>query len=173
MTVYEAEFAKDRQKFSAAHFTIFEDGSVERLHGHNYRVKVTFRAALGALGLMFPFHQAKAVIKGLCDAWDERVIVPTACPWVAVDESEPNQIGLHLKTPLVEKHYSFPREDTLLLPINNVSCENLVGIFMRELVQRCEADALPFESVTVAIGESDGQDIRITHTTTQPRSSNV
>ncbi|CAM2005340.1 6-pyruvoyl trahydropterin synthase family protein [Acanthopleuribacter pedis] len=162
MQVFEAEFAKDRQKFSAAHFTIFEDGSVERLHGHNYRVKVTFTAALGELGLMFPFHQAKALIKALCDAWDERVIVPTACPWLDVDQSQKGQVGLHLKTPRVEKVYSFPLEDTLLLPINNVSCENLVAVFAEALARRCEEDELNYQSMTVAIGESDGQDIRMT-----------
>lgn len=164
MQLFEAEFAKDRQKFSAAHFTLFDDGSVERLHGHNYRVKVTFRAAVGDNGLMFPFHQAKALIKALCDAWDERVIIPTAAPWITIDGGKESQVEVHLKTPLVAKFYSFPREDSLLLPINNVSCENLVAVFAQQLAQQCAADNLSYVSMTVAIGESDGQDIRLTLT---------
>ena len=38
---------KDVHKFSAAHMTVFRDGTKERLHGHDYRTEVAieFRGA--------------------------------------------------------------------------------------------------------------------------------
>ena len=37
---YAIRVEKENLKFSSAHFLIFEDGTAERLHGHNYRVAV-------------------------------------------------------------------------------------------------------------------------------------
>ena len=33
--IYSIETRKEELKFSAAHMATFEDGSIERLHGHN------------------------------------------------------------------------------------------------------------------------------------------
>jgi hypothetical protein len=37
---YRIYIRKEALKFSAAHMTVFPDGTKERLHGHNYRTEV-------------------------------------------------------------------------------------------------------------------------------------
>jgi len=75
--VFEIVIAKERQKFACAHFTVFPDGNVERLHGHNYHLGVTVRGRRLSQGLLVPFQTMKAGVAALCDAWDEHVFVAT------------------------------------------------------------------------------------------------
>lgn len=67
---------KERHKFSAAHFTVFEDGHAEKLHGHNYAVGVGVEGDTVQNGLLVPFDELKVMIKELCDQWDEFVLLP-------------------------------------------------------------------------------------------------
>ncbi len=152
----KAVFFKDRQKFSAAHFTLFEDGSAERLHGHNYQVKVACSGDELRLGLLAPFHDLKREVNQLCQAWDEYVLLPARCPW-AVCEQRGEQIEFHLKTPLLEKHYSFPKEDVLLLDTDNISCERLAQLFAEALATRLRQVAPQLRHLELTLAESPGQ----------------
>lgn len=156
----EVCFAKERQKFSAAHFTIFEDGSVERLHGHNYHVTVRLWAAQLKLGLVFPFHLVKHQINTLCDAWDEYVMLPKQCPWFDIG-SDQGQVTAHLKTPAgIDKSYSFPSEDVLIFDCDNISSENLALLFGDDLRGRLQAiPDLELHRIAVTISESSGQSV--------------
>ncbi|MCB1050268.1 MAG: 6-carboxytetrahydropterin synthase [Acidobacteria bacterium] len=155
---FQVQFAKENQKFSAAHFTLFSDGEVERLHGHNYQVSVTLHGSGLTDGLLFPFHEVKPQLKAFCDAWDERILLPTQSKWVRV-ESKDKQVEIHLKTDKHNKFYSFPLEDVVLLPIDNVSCENLVAHFAQLLAEWVLHQALPVSRITVSISESLGQTV--------------
>ena len=49
--------------FAAAHALRFPDGSVEPVHGHNWRVKVTVASAgLDALGTVMDFHELERLV---------------------------------------------------------------------------------------------------------------
>ena len=157
---YRVSFFKDRQKFSAAHFTLFDDGEVERLHGHNYTVNVVFEGSQLDRGLLFPFHQVKPVIKHLCDTWDEYVLIPNASDWVDVDEHE-SQVEVRLKTPKVRKLYSFPVEDVRILPCDNVSCENLTRLFLDRLIVNLDQEDIRIDGIEVSISESAGQTVTL------------
>ena len=157
---YRVTFNKDRQKFSAAHFTIFEDGEVERLHGHNYYVEVALEGPALSTGLLFPFHEVKPVINELCKAWDEYVLLPTRAPWLALRE-EGEQIEALLETPEVSKRYSFPKEDVVLLDCDNISSENLAGLFLEALLARLRDRDLGITSVEVSVSESTGQRVAV------------
>jgi 6-pyruvoyltetrahydropterin/6-carboxytetrahydropterin synthase len=55
--------------FSAAHQLRFPDGSIEPLHGHNWRVRVTISASkLDALGTVMDFHELERLV--------DRVVLP-------------------------------------------------------------------------------------------------
>lgn len=159
---FEVCFAKERQKFAAAHFTIFEDGSVERLHGHNYHVHVRVHASQLKLGLVFPFHTVKQHINQLCDAWDEYVLLPHTCPWFTFQVDD-HRVAAHLQTPAgVDKRYSFPREDVQLLECDNVSSENLALLFAAQLKAKLEkVPDLTFDAVEVSLSESLGQAVSV------------
>jgi len=157
---YRVTFSKDRQKFSAAHFTIFEDGEVERLHGHNYYVVVTLSGEALSSGLVFPFHEVKPVISALCKTWDEYVLLPTRASWLAV-ETRGDQIEARLETPRVSKRYSFPREDVILLDCDNISSENLARLFLEMLTAGLASKELGIAQIEVSISESRGQSVTV------------
>lgn len=49
--------------FSAAHQLKLYDGSLEPLHGHNWRVKVTVAAAgLDSMGVVMDFHELERIV---------------------------------------------------------------------------------------------------------------
>lgn len=52
------------QKFSASHQLRLNDGSLEPLHGHNWRVKVTVAAQkLDSIGVVMDFHLLDQLLK--------------------------------------------------------------------------------------------------------------
>ena len=155
MERWSIELAKENFKFSAAHFLIFPDGSAERLHGHNYRVFVEIDAALSRFGLVIDFKTIKPVVREICDRLDEHWIVPGEHPVLRWGEREDGIVEVRY----LERYYAAPREDVLVLPINNTSSENLATWFGRELL-RLVAERFPdvhTRSLRVAVEETSGQ----------------
>jgi 6-pyruvoyltetrahydropterin/6-carboxytetrahydropterin synthase len=59
--------------FSAAHQIRFHPGKCERLHGHNWRVRIHARAAtLNALGMVIDFADLQRVVADVCARFDHR-----------------------------------------------------------------------------------------------------
>ena len=65
---YKLEIFKENFKFAASHFAIFGPACGERMHGHNYYVKVIIESETidPKLGLMVEFNQIKTAIKAAC-----------------------------------------------------------------------------------------------------------
>ncbi|MBL8860450.1 MAG: 6-carboxytetrahydropterin synthase [Planctomycetes bacterium] len=155
MERWSIDLAKENFKFSAAHFLIFPDGSAERLHGHNYRVFVEIEARLSDHGLVLDFKAVKPVVRELCDELDEHWLVPGEHAVLRHADLD----GGRIEVRYLDRHYVAPREDVIVLPINNTSSENLAGWFGRELRRRL---ALRFQDVVVlslrlAVEETSGQ----------------
>ncbi len=155
MERWSIDLSKENFKFSAAHFLIFEDGSAERLHGHNYRVRVEIEARLSAHGLVLDFRKVKPVVRELCDELDEHWLVPGEHPVLRWGRRDDGVIEVRY----LERYYAAPEEDVLVLPINNTSSENLATWFGRELLRRLR---LRFPEVAVrvlrvAVEETSGQ----------------
>jgi 6-pyruvoyltetrahydropterin/6-carboxytetrahydropterin synthase len=61
--------------FSAAHQIRGHQGGCERMHGHNYRVRVVVAAErLDALGMVVDFADLKQIVSGILGPFDHRVI---------------------------------------------------------------------------------------------------
>jgi 6-pyruvoyltetrahydropterin/6-carboxytetrahydropterin synthase len=129
---WSIQIDKEYLKFSAAHFLIFEDGSAERLHGHNYRVFCEIDARLSEHGLVIDFKEVKPVIRELVDHLDEHWLVPGEHSELVVDEPEPGQTRVRYR----ERTYTAPSEDVIVMPINNTSAENFATWIGRELRKR-------------------------------------
>jgi 6-pyruvoyltetrahydropterin/6-carboxytetrahydropterin synthase len=130
MERWSIELEKEYFKFSAAHFLIFPDGSAERLHGHNYRVRVRLGAGLSPFGLVLDFQAVKPVVREICDRLDEHWIVPGEHPELRVAARADGATEVRYR----DRAYSAPGGDVLVLPINNTSAENLAAWFGRELL---------------------------------------
>jgi 6-pyruvoyltetrahydropterin/6-carboxytetrahydropterin synthase len=143
--------AREQYKFSCAHMTVFADGSKERLHGHNYTIAVALEVDQIDLQAMIPFAPIKAALAELCGAWKEHVLIATKNPFFELirDDDE-----LELK--LCGERYVMPRQDALLLPIDNISVEALAAHIATLLAARLGGSPHARE-LEVTVEESPGQ----------------
>jgi 6-pyruvoyltetrahydropterin/6-carboxytetrahydropterin synthase len=155
MERWSIEVQKEYFKFSSAHFLIFSDGSAERLHGHNYRVFLELDAGLDEFGLVVDFKCIKPIVRQLVDSLDEHFLVPGEHPELRVSEVSETEVEVLYR----ERRYLVPREDVIVLPINNTSSENLAAWMARELL-RILPERFPkvvVEALRLAVEETSGQ----------------
>jgi 6-pyruvoyltetrahydropterin/6-carboxytetrahydropterin synthase len=146
---------KDRHKFSAAHMTVFPDGTKERLHGHNFYVTAALELTDIAFERFCDFGPVKKVLAELCDAWDERVLLAEANPFFYIV----SRSGGSMDFTLCGQRYVVPMDEVVLLPIDNVTVEALAWELGRRFAARITA-LVPGElvhRVEVEVAESRGQ----------------
>lgn len=155
MERWSIELAKEYFKFSAAHFLIFPDGSSERLHGHNYRVRIEIEATLSRHGLVLDFKMVKPIVRELVDELDEHWLVPGEHPVLRWRKRDDGVTEVTYR----ELAYSAPSGDVLVLPINNTSSENLARWFAGELKARLlkRFRELALRRLRVSVEETAGQ----------------
>lgn len=149
---------KENFKFSCSHFTILSANTAERLHGHNYQVRVALKVSEldPDLGLAFDFNEVKPQIKSLCDELDEKILLPANSPYVSVGES-----GSQIDVQFNQRHYSFPKEDCVILPVSNITSEELARFVCQEL-KKTFKDTSHLEKIRVSVEETRGQSVSYT-----------
>ncbi len=76
--------------FSAAHQIRMHGGKCERLHGHNWRIRVHARASrLNAIGMVVDFVDLQAIVADLCSRFDHQHINEVA-PFTEVNTTAEN-----------------------------------------------------------------------------------
>jgi 6-pyruvoyltetrahydropterin/6-carboxytetrahydropterin synthase len=76
--------------FSAAHQIRMHGGKCERLHGHNWRIRVHARAgALNRLGMVIDFADLQKIVAELCARFDHQNINEVA-PFTEVNTTAEN-----------------------------------------------------------------------------------
>ncbi len=148
---YSINFFKEDFKFSSAHFTLFSASESERLHGHNYKVELELQAAHlnPETGMIAPAHEIKTHIRAVCESLDEYVLIPKKSKWLKHEVHESQLIvAFH------NKHYSFPKEEAILLPLVNITTETLAVYVYDELKNK--APDL-FSKIKVTVNETHGQ----------------
>ncbi len=153
--MYTIHLAKEPFKFSCSHFTIFSSEHAERLHGHNYqmRVDITLDKIDPKLGMAFDFNAVKPKIRMICDELDERILLPTNSPYLKISEE-----GSQLRVVFNHKTYVFPAEDCLRLPLTNVTSEELSRYMCERLFAMLKEQSF-WTSVQVEVEETRGQSV--------------
>ncbi len=142
-------------KFSSAHMTVFPDGSKEPLHGHNYSVEVTIDLKQIKLNEMIPFSSFKGAIKEICESWDEKLLLGSECPFFEIRQNAGNEIEFIL----CKKRYVLPRDEVILLKVDNITAENLAQEFCSQFIARIRTNNLihKIDQIQIRIDESPGQ----------------
>jgi 6-pyruvoyltetrahydropterin/6-carboxytetrahydropterin synthase len=153
MKTYSVETQKEALKFSAAHMAGYADGSIERLHGHNYQVSARLSGELDDAGMVLDVGVLKRWVRELCDELDERVLVPVKSPLISVETDDA------VKIVAGKKVYVLPREDCVLLPLANTTMEYLAQYLAERLADklRGEPDAARMTKLRVSVSETPGQ----------------
>ena len=141
---------KESHKFSVAHFTIFSAAERERLHGHNYSVSARIVAPMGPNGFSADYNVYKTRLAKLCDGLDEYMLLPGESPYLDIDRS-----GGSYRVSHGGQEMSFLEADTLVLPIRNVTVEELSRYLLELLVQASTGDDL--REIELCIASGPGQ----------------
>lgn len=146
------DIVKEDAHFSAAHFTIFAAGKRENLHGHDFHVAATARGPVDDNGLCFDYGLLKARLRALCESLDETVLLPARSPHLRVTEQ-----GEQVAARFADERLTFLRRDVKVLPVRNVTAEELAGWFVARLTEDDGFLALPIESLNLRVSSGAGQ----------------
>ena len=150
---YQVRLAKDNMVFSAAHFITFNGNVCERLHGHNYRVRVDVAGQLDENQYVIDFIALRDTLQTIVNQLDHYTLLPTNHPLIKV---VPN--GREVEVTFDDRRWVFPRGDCMLLPIANTTAELLA----RYIGERLQADfaqrtGIRLSQLTVGVDENAGQ----------------
>jgi 6-pyruvoyltetrahydropterin/6-carboxytetrahydropterin synthase len=126
---FKVRVTKDHLVFSSGHFISYEGDKCERLHGHNYRTAVEVEGGLDENHYVFDFIALKQRTQAITDELDHRMMLPTKSRLVQVTEE-----GKSVRVRYREREWRFPREDCVLLPIENTTAELLARYIGERLV---------------------------------------
>ncbi len=158
---YRIHIQRDRYKFSCAHMTVFPGGRKERMHGHNYYVSLTIELASIDFERIVDFGPLKEALAGLCSEWKEHVLLATKNPYYECVRDSAEEIEFLL----CDKRYVLPREDVLLLPIDNLAVEPLSKLACERLCTSMKdtLDPKTVLAMEVTVEENPGQGATTRH----------
>jgi 6-pyruvoyltetrahydropterin/6-carboxytetrahydropterin synthase len=150
---FKVRVTKDHLVFCSGHFISYEGDKCERLHGHNYRTAVEIEGGLDENHYVFDFIALKHRTKAITDELDHRMMLPTRNPLIAVEEG-PRSVSVYYR----DRHWLFPREDCVLLPVENTTAELLARYIAHRLLEelRKHHQFVP-EVLRVEVEENIGQ----------------
>lgn len=153
MQRYHVRISKDYLVFSAGHFITCDGGVCERLHGHNYRVAAEVHGPLDEYQCVVDFIALRTILQAILGELDHRMLLPTGHPSIRVAAGDQE-----VEVTCGPRRWVFPREDCLLLPIQNTTAERLAEHIGRRLLDALEASTgrRP-EMVRIEVDECHGQ----------------
>jgi len=130
---FKVRVTKDHLFFCSGHFISYEGDKCERLHGHNYRAAVEIEGELDENHYVFDFITLKHCTKAITDELDHRMMLATRNPYIHVEEG-PCSVRVRYR----EREWLFPRDDCVLLPIENTTAELLARWIAQRLLEELQ-----------------------------------
>lgn len=124
------ELKKPNMSFSAGHTTIFSATEREPLHGHRYEVYLAISTKIKENGLTFDYRYYKDRVQSLCKQLHQTFLMPTASPYLIYDEDED-----YYYFTFNHKKMVFLKEDITLMPLSNITIEELSRWFIEALTE--------------------------------------
>lgn len=155
-TVVRIDVHKESLHFACAHFTVFSQTKRENLHGHNYFVRASATSSIGDDGLCFDYTELKDALALLCDGLDETTLLPTESPFLAYETDDK-----HVKITFGEERLVFLKRDVLLLPLRNITVEELARWFLDRLQETDLFARKSIESLDLTITSGPSQSATI------------
>lgn len=150
---FRVRVTKDHLVFSAAHFITFNGNVCERLHGHNWRTAVELTGPLDENRYVFDFIALRDAMQKIVNELDHRVLLPTEHHQIRVQSDE-----LEVTATFEGRRWIFPREDCVLLPVENTTAEEIAAWIATRL--RSVVAAQPganISTIQVEVEENFGQ----------------
>lgn len=132
---FKVRVTKDHLVFCCGHFISYEGDKCEKLHGHNYRAAVEIDGVLDSNFYVFDFVALKRHTKAIVDVLDHHMLLATRNPLILVEESA-ERVRVRYRS----REWVFPREDCVLLPIENTTAELIARYIAGRLLESLHAE---------------------------------
>jgi 6-pyruvoyltetrahydropterin/6-carboxytetrahydropterin synthase len=150
---FRVDVTKESFVFSAAHFITFADRICERLHGHNYGVRVAVEGPLDGNRYVVDFIALRDAVMEQTQAWDHHVLLPQNHETIAV-RTEGNEVIATFE----DRRWVFPKEDCQILPLINTTAEELARVLAERIIESTrERFSKSLSMIEVAVDENHGQ----------------
>lgn len=147
------ELEKESMTFNAGHTTIFSATNREPLHGHYYQVAVLVDAWVSENGMKFDYRYYKARVTALCQQLNQTFLMPTQSPYLTMSEDDE-----YYFFKFNHKVMPFLKEDVTLMPLTNITIEELSRWFVEQLTSNPqELNDLAVERIVVKVYSAPGQ----------------
>jgi 6-pyruvoyltetrahydropterin/6-carboxytetrahydropterin synthase len=134
--------------FSSAHLIAGHE-KCECLHGHNWRVSVAVEGEVGEEGMVVDFVELRKMVAEECSKLDHKILLPERSRHLKIifqqDEVEVKAGG---------KRYSLPGQDVCILPVTEVTAEEIARLIADRLLQRLP---VKFRRLEVKVEEAPGE----------------
>lgn len=148
------ELFKGNLDFAAGHFTIFSATRREKLHGHTFRVYAALNAEIqDDLGMAFDYGIYKEILRNVCKQLDGYFLLPSQSPYLKIEED-----GDYYQAYFHTERIPFLKKDIILLPMRNVSVEELSKWFVEQLsTDHAKIQEHRIHGITIKIFSGPGQ----------------
>lgn len=150
---YRVEVSKESFVFSSAHFITFAGDICERLHGHNYGVRVAVEGPLDVNRYVVDFIALRDAVLAVTGTLDHHVLLPRDHAEILVS-SQDGETTARFR----DRRWVFPDEDCVIMPVINTTAEEIARVIaerVREQTATQLGDAI--ETIEVAVDENHGQ----------------
>jgi len=147
------ELQKENMTFNAGHTTIFSATEREALHGHYYQVAVGITAWVSENGMKFDYRYYKKRVGDLCQELNQIFLMPMYSPYLVFSQDE-----VYYYFRFNHKTMPFLKEDVKLMPVTNITIEELSRWFVMRLTDdEAELARLDIEKIEIKVFSAPGQ----------------
>lgn len=151
--VFRVEVSKEAFSFAAAHFITFAGDICERLHGHNYGVRVTVEGPLDENRYVVDFIALRDAVLEITGELDHHVLLPSEHAEIRVSQDERETTARFR-----DRRWVFPNEDCVMLPVVNTTAEEIAQVIAQRIRERtAEKFGKALAWIEVAVDENHGQ----------------
>lgn len=146
------ELFKENMKFSAGHYTIFSPTHRESLHGHNFNVYAAITAPIDENGMAFDYDIYKTKLRELCRNLRETFLIAENSPYQTIVHKD-DMLWVHFH----DEKIPFLQKDVTLLPISNVTVEELSRWFIEQLIAETDFESYQIQKILLKVYSAPGQ----------------
>lgn len=147
------ELFKEDMKFAAGHYTIFSPTRREKLHGHNFFIHAAITAPTDELGMSFDYAIYKTALRKLCRSLSEAMLIAGDSDYQTIEQDgDYTYVNFH------NEKIPFLTRDILILPLKNITVEELARWFVEQLVtDKSALDKYAVRSILIKVFSGPGQ----------------
>lgn len=150
---YRVDVTKESFVFSAAHFITFAGNICERLHGHNYGVRVAVEGPLDENRYVVDFIALRDAVLAETAVLDHHVLLPRDHAAISVEVGDREVVARY-----EQRRWVFPKEDCVVLPVVNTTAEEIARVIAERVIERTRAAFGPsLTMIEVGVDENHGQ----------------